>query len=116
MPRTKTSMVVALVGDAAPGPAVKAPPCASQPDHRTPSHHRCHSPLSVPRTNTSRRFGPHDARSGSPVNTPPSGMKLDHDAPLKNFVQSALSVPRTKTSRRLPAQDTADGPAVNTPP
>ena len=55
----------------APGPELSTPPRDSQPLQAEPFHHLCQSALSVPRTNTSRRFAAQDDTVGSEVSTPP---------------------------------------------
>lgn len=105
LPRTNTSIwLAAREMDA--GADVITPPKLVQSDHLTPpsSEHLCHTALSVPRTNTSKRWGPQEdtlgSDSGSDEICPPNGPPKDSQfcqPPSYHPCHSALSIPRANT-------------------
>src|SRR6478752_1562930 len=76
----------------------------------------CHMPPSVPFTNTSMRFEPHDDAEGAEASFPPSGSHADHALPFHFLVYRPSSVPRTNRSTCPGAADTAAGFPITTPP
>src|SRR4051794_16070953 len=99
---------------AALGASLRIPPSPSQDVH-PPTYHRCHSALSVPRTNTSTRLLPHDTAAGSPTTPPPSVSQLDQR--LSHHL--CTRVPRgpvPKTSSRFGPHDATVGDDVRLPP
>ena len=76
----------------------------------------CHIWLSLPRTKTSIRLGPHEVAPGSPARTPPRDVAALHVLPFHVVCHRALSAPRMKTSAWFEAQEDASGPDVHAPP
>src|SRR5215470_9171248 len=92
------------------------PPSDSQPPQCAPSHHRCHSALSVPTPKMSSRFGPHATARGGEVRIPPSDSQPPHCAPSHHRCHSALSVPTAKTSSRFGPHVATLGGEITMPP
>src|SRR5262249_59066523 len=98
------------------GASVSRPPSDCQPLQALPVHASCHSASSLPRANTSIRFGPQDTAAGADLRPPPSGSQPPHEAPFQAEWYSWLSRPLPNTSIRLAAHDAAAGLDVNPPP
>src|SRR5215472_218013 len=112
--KTSSSLTPVEAGAGAEG--VMPPPRLCQLVHVAPSHARCHRAASVPRTNTSMRFGPHDTAPGPAVSAPPRLCQPLHELPVHAMCQSALSRPFANTSMRFGPHDTAAGAEVRPPP
>src|SRR5207245_1184437 len=81
-----------------------------------PSHERCQTAWSVPRTNTSMRLAAPDTAAGSSDRTPPSDSHALQLVPFQDRCHSALSLPRTNRSVRFAPHDPTAGLEVRTPP
>jgi hypothetical protein len=75
---------------AEPAKTTRQKPLAPSQSLQPLSHHLCHSALSVPRTNTSSRFGDHDATAGPRRQDATQGFT---GVPSHMCSSSAMSVP-----------------------
>ena len=96
-------------------PAVRSPPSDSQPIHRAVEPAVVQA-LSVPRTKTSSRPGPHDDPVGPVRQADRRATPTGSSRRRTSGGTARLSVPRTKTSRRPPAHETAAGSPTTPPP